>query len=75
MSLGQNLKISQEMIEQAEKDESELLSQHVPALQAQNQYLNNRVVLLRAVLTEQDRVIVELREKLGLGESEPAPQS
>lgn len=47
------MSITQEQIDQAAREENDLFTKAPDVLQAQNQYLNNRVVVLRALVNAQ----------------------
>lgn len=55
--------INQEMIDQSALEESAILARSPEVLLAQNQYLNNRVVVLRALVNEQKKEIDRLTKK------------
>lgn len=54
------MEVSPEMIAQAIKEEGELLNVSPAILAAQNQHLNNRVILLRALVNTQKEEIERL---------------
>lgn len=58
------MEITQEMIDQSAQEENEILSQSAQVLAAQNQHLHNRVVVLRALVNEQQKEIEKLKEQL-----------
>lgn len=59
--------ITQEMLDQSSQEEGQLLLQSPNVLMAQNQFLQQRVVLLRALVNEQqaeiDRLKVQVEKK------------
>lgn len=56
--------INQDMIDQAAKEEGDHLSRSPVVLVAQNQHLNNRVVLLRALVNQQQEELESIKAEL-----------
>lgn len=54
--------ITQEMVDQANQDEQAIMSASPEILRAQNNHLNERVVLLRALVNEQQKELEKLRK-------------
>jgi hypothetical protein len=64
--------ITQEMLDQSSQEEGQLLLQSPNVLMAQNQFLQQRVVLLRALVNEQQAEIDRLKAKV---EKKPAKKT
>lgn len=69
-----SLDITQEMVDQANSEESALLAQSPAVLMAQNQHLNNRVLLLRALANEQAKALAEKDEEIKKLKARRKPQ-
>lgn len=65
--------ITQEMLQAAAREESEQIGQSPEILVAKNRYLNDRVILLRALVNQQQAEIEALKSKLDGGEKTEVP--
>lgn len=55
------MEITSEMLEQASKEETALINENTSVVSAQKQYLETRVLMLRALVNEQQKIINELQ--------------
>lgn len=70
--MSAELELTKEMMEEAAAAEEQELSQAPGVLFAQNHHLNNRVVILRALVNHQKKELDALRAKLANNENENA---